>query len=140
MLTGIERPGTENNLRWFIVRSTVNDRRDMSQENPTPIEQYVDCICDPSEGFAAKPNCYYHGEKGVNNFKYLQTLNAELQSGHSTLKRDNKCLGRQNERMREALESLVDGLDSNHIEEGEGLSSEEWDKRIKEAKEALEEK
>lgn len=37
--------------------------------------------------------------------------------------------------LEEALNSLLDGLEANYVEEGSGLTSEEWDKRVKKARE-----
>jgi hypothetical protein len=44
----------------------------------------------------------------------------------------------ENTRLREVIQCLLDGLDANTQGECEGISSEQWERRIKVAREALE--
>lgn len=60
----------------------------------------------------------------------------ELKGQQITSGTINKALEAENSQLRAALDGLLDGLDANY-DERQGLSTEQFNERIKEAREAL---
>jgi hypothetical protein len=73
----------------------------------------------------------------VRRIEALEWAAAESEQNAFRLAAENAALRAERDRLRAALEGLMDGLEANGDPERCGLSQQEWDRRIAEARAAL---